>query len=165
MIERCPDCGVELAAVDTATHAYFGASASCWALYGSVLAREYGDPAFFRAHRMTVDAYAAQHPGRAERRTVRSVNLHLAGLYLTVERRSSDRHTLRVIRTLASRDASAFAWPEPPGSLGDVRVDEVAAAQDAEDHLRRVEAWARSVWRAWADHHAQVAALVASVDR
>lgn len=70
MLETCADCGISLAPVDTAAHAYLGASPSCWALYGEVLAREYCDPAYFRAHRMTVDAYAAQHPGRAERRAV-----------------------------------------------------------------------------------------------
>jgi hypothetical protein len=42
-------------------------------VYGEMLAREYGDPAYFRVHQLTVDTYAVQHPGPRERRAIQSV--------------------------------------------------------------------------------------------
>ena len=62
--ELCPGCGLSLPVVEGPTHPYIGASPSCWALFGQVIAREYGAPAYMKAHQTTVDAYAVQHPGR-----------------------------------------------------------------------------------------------------
>lgn len=130
-------------------------------LCGGVLAREYGDPRYCRAHRMTVDAYAAQHPGRPERRTVRSINVHLASLYLLLDRGASAEVARRAMATLVERHAATFMWLGPPASPGSVRVDSVVAAGDAEANGRAVDRWARSVWSAWAAYHGHVAALVA----
>ncbi|WP_217429780.1 DUF5946 family protein, partial [Sphingomonas bacterium] len=80
-------------------HGYLGASPACWARYGELLAREYGDPAYMAAHRLTVDAYCAQHPGEPERRTIQSAHVHLVGLHLTLER---DWPGKRVRATLAA---------------------------------------------------------------
>lgn len=106
-LETCPDCGIVLPAVQGSTHEYLGASPSCWALYGEVLAREYGDPGLMQIHRLTVDAYAAQHPGRPGRRSTQSVWVHLAGLYLTVEKGLGSDFARRVIGML-TREAEAF---------------------------------------------------------
>ena len=84
--DTCPDCKVVLPRADGTPHAYLGASPSCWAAYGELLAKEYSDPAYMHVHRMTVDAYCAQHPGVPERRTIQSINVHLASLYVTVEK-------------------------------------------------------------------------------
>jgi len=81
----CPGCGLLLPAADGPTHSYIGASAACWALYGQVLAIEagtYRQPAW---HRLTVDAYAVQHPGIPERRSIQSVCVHLISLCLMLE--------------------------------------------------------------------------------
>jgi hypothetical protein len=61
-------------------------SPGCWAAYGRVLEREYSDPVLFgAAHRLTVDAYALQHPGDPrERRAVQSFWLHGASLWLVL---------------------------------------------------------------------------------
>ena len=59
----CPGCGLELPQRDGPVHPYIGASAACWSLYGEVLTREYGDASYRSAHRLTLDAYAVQHPG------------------------------------------------------------------------------------------------------
>src|SRR3954470_16111070 len=85
-LEPCPGCGRLYPGSDGATHAYIGASAGCWARYGELLALEYGDARLMRWHRLTVDSYAAQHPGVPARRSAQSVHVHLAGLYLTLER-------------------------------------------------------------------------------
>ncbi|MDZ7628938.1 MAG: DUF5946 family protein [Parvularculaceae bacterium] len=36
-------------------------------------------------HRLSVDAYAVQHPGGASRQAIQSVGLHLARLYIQLE--------------------------------------------------------------------------------
>ena len=56
-----------------------------WALFRELLAREFGDPGYFAFHQLSVDTYAAQHPGRRERRSIQSVGLHLMTLFLLLE--------------------------------------------------------------------------------
>lgn len=157
LLEACPDCGVVLPAGTAAPHPYLGASPSCWSLYGEVLAREFGDPAYMRVHRMTVDAYCAQHPGAPERRTIQSINVHLSGLYLTVEKRLSGDFARKVIGALIAQDQEGFRWLAPPVDPGEVRVTDIISAEDAHAHCKAVEAWAASVWSAWSAHHAHVA--------
>ncbi|MEH3159364.1 MAG: DUF5946 family protein [Sphingomonas taxi] len=158
MTEVCPGCGATLSPHAGATHPYFGASPSCWALYGEVLAREYGDPAMMAVHRFTVDAYAVQHPGIPERRSTQSVWVHLASLYLTLERGLSHGFARKVIGILAN-EAEDFVWLDPPADLGSVTIVDVAAADTPTAHIAAVQAWAGAAWTAWQPHHATIAAL------
>jgi Family of unknown function (DUF5946) len=155
-LEVCGDCGVVLPRIDRPAHPYLGASPSCWALYGEVLAREYSDRELMKVHRLTVDAYAAQHPGKPGRRAIQSVWAHLGGLYLTVEKGASTRFTTRVIGliTTISQD---LPWLEPPETLGSMTVADVASEPDA--HAAAVRRWAADVWAAWVCHHRRVIAL------
>lgn len=157
--EVCPGCGLVLPVVDGGRHPYIGASASCWALFTKVLAREYGDPAYLAIHRTTVDAYAAQHPGLPEPRSITSVNVHLVGLYLVLERRLEPGFVGTVIGDLTKQNAD-LRWLPPPATLGSVTVIEVSR-QDASirDHEDAVRAWARSVWAAWAPHRETIVVL------
>jgi hypothetical protein len=164
-LEICPDCKVALPRSEGPRHAYLGGSASCWAAYGELLAREYGDPAYMAVHRQTVDAYCAQHPGRPERRTIQSINVHLAGLCLVIERGCSGDFARRHIAKLTEGFEERFCWLEPPASLGEVRVTDVLAADGAAIHAREVRRWAESVWSAWEPHHPHVRALVDSALR
>jgi hypothetical protein len=66
--------------VEGPVHRYLESSPGCWRLYGEVLAREYSDLAFWAAHRLTVDSYAVQHPGRSSPQTIQSVCVHLLSL-------------------------------------------------------------------------------------
>ena len=86
MIVLCPDCGALTPDVDGPTHPYVGASVGCWAMYGEVLAKEYGEYRYPSVHRLTVDAYSVQHPGTPSRRSIQSVAVHLVSLYLVLER-------------------------------------------------------------------------------
>ena len=164
-MEHCPDCGVALPAVMTGGHAYLGASPSCWAAYGELLAREYQDPAYFAAHRLTVDAYCAQHPGRPERRAIQSINVHLAGLCVTIEHGARTDDARQVIARLVAQQAARFVWLDPPPDLGEVRVTDVLRAEDASAHHRATRRWAEAVWQAWAPHHRHVRALSAAARR
>lgn len=147
----CPGCGLELPEVSTPSHRYIGASPACWALFGEVLAREYEDAAYFRVHQLTVDAYAAQHPGRPSRQSIRSVALHLATIALVVEQGADPAEGPRLHKRLARGDHPG--WLEPPADMGSITVADVSRASDPDAHEAVVRAWAGSVWRAWSAHH------------
>jgi Family of unknown function (DUF5946) len=149
---RCVGCGALFPESDGPVHRYMESSPGCWAAYGEVLAREYGDPAYGTVHRLTVDAYAAQHPGRESPQTVQSVAVHLISLSLVLERGIDARRATSAIRDAVSRKG-AFRWLPPPSPPGELTVADVLRAGNATEHVAAVEAWARAVWRAWSPHH------------
>lgn len=148
--EPCAGCGASYPKSDGPTHPYIGASAGCWAVYGEVLAREYGEFAYPPIHRLTVDAYATQHPGTPSRRSIQSVAIHLISLHLVLERGLEARAATEAIGRAVRR--GGFVWLEPPASRGELAILDVRDAVDLPDHVRRVESWARSVWSAWSFH-------------
>ncbi len=151
----CPGCGLTVADVAGPSHPYIGAATGCWALYGEVLAREYGELRYPEVHRLTVDAYAAQHPGVPSRRSIQSVAVHLVSLHLVLERGfNGARATAAIRRVLAARPT--LVWLEPPARLGAGTVADIVAARTAAEHESRVRRWAAAVWTAWAPHHGTV---------
>lgn len=152
----CVGCGALVPDSDGPTHAYIGASPGCWALYGKVLAKEYGDyPLYAPVHRLTVDAYAAQHPGTPSRRSIQSVAVHLIRLQLQLERGLPyDKANAAMLR-VSSRSGD-FVWLDPPVPTGGVTVLDVLRAGGPEEHIGRVRRWAESVWEAWTPHHETV---------
>ena len=111
---KCPGCGLVLAEQEGPTHPYMHCSAACWQVYGRVLAREYGNPDLLVTHRLTVDAYAVQHPGGADRKSIQSVGLHLARLHLTLDRQLRPEQVNKVAIRLGARKAG-FVWLDPTG--------------------------------------------------
>jgi hypothetical protein len=153
-VEVCPGCGLTAETVSTQTHAYIAASPSCWAVYGEVLAREYSNPELAsRAHQLTVDAYAAQHPGPGH--PDKSVDVHLVGLHLMLDRGAVHERMPYLRKYLVD---TAREWPQfpPPSDLGELRVDSVASAIEPAFHIEAARAWSESVWRAWSERHAAV---------
>ncbi|MBA3839846.1 MAG: hypothetical protein H0X55_06055 [Thermoleophilaceae bacterium] len=150
----CPGCGALLPAEDGPTHPYIRASPACWARYGEVLAREFGDPDYFALHQLTVDAYAVQHPGVAERRAIQSVGLHLMTLCMVIEDGADPREGPKLHRRMVRRPA--FEWLDPPPMDGRLTVAAILPAQSPSEHERLVRAWARDVWEAWTPHHETV---------
>ena len=148
----CVGCGALVPARDSATHPYIGASPGCWAIFGEVLAREYGEYGYPAVHRLTVDAYAAQHPGTPSRRSIQSVAVHLISLHLILEHGLASEQATGAIRD-ALRHRGQFVWLDPPDSTGPVTILDVRAARDVTEHEHLVWAWARSVWKAWSPHH------------
>lgn len=148
----CPDCGGLFEETDMAPHPYMGGSPGCWAVFNEVLAREFQDAGYFAAHRMMVDAYAAQHPGDPRnRRAVQSVNIHLAALYLIFEENRADI-VPKTLKALATNHKDIFRPLEKPQTF-DVTVEDVVDAKDAAEHCALVRKWAENVWRANAAHH------------
>ena len=147
----CRGCGGLFEPLEGATHPYMLSSPGCWAAYGDVLARECADPALFVAcHRLTVDAYAVQHPGSpTDRRAVQSVWLHFAALDAMFSYGASHDAARALLQWLAGREAFP-ALPDMPAMPLTVRDI------DAGDHARSVERWAQSA-------HAALAPLLKSV--
>jgi hypothetical protein len=149
-------CGLETPALDGPRHVYFNSTAGCWAAYGEVLAREFTTPALLPIHQLSVDSYAAQHPGGAH--PDKSIDIHLVGLYLVLERRVPTTEMPGRHKHLAD---TVREWPHfaPPSDLGKIRADDIARAKSSEAHAQAVRAWAGSVWQAWSAHHPAIEEL------
>ncbi len=118
-----------------------------------------GDADFI--HQQVVDAFAAQHV-TAQSKPI-GVAFALIGLYLHLERGYSGRKVQEAHTRLARRQKQ---WPAfvPPANVGELTVVDVmrcATRCDARDQA--IEAWCESVWSAWHDSHAQVAALLSQL--
>jgi hypothetical protein len=147
------------------THPYIGSAPGCWALYGEVLGREYGEFNYPGVHRLCFDTYAVQHPRPGagggdqpseslKRKATQSVAVHLIALHFTLERGLNSQHALNAIRR-AIEGAGNHHELEPPDFAGCLTVVNVARppASDVEEHSQRVRAWSESVWQAWSAHH------------
>lgn len=159
----CPGCGALFPDIRGPVHRYMESSPGCWAAYGQVLAQEYSDPSLGDIHRLSVDAYAAQHPGQPSPQSMKSVGVHLIRLFLTVERGFDVRESNRIMVAI-SKVKNRFGWLQPPSSLGRVTVADVAGATDVEEHRKAVHAWTQSVWEAWAEHHETIRERAALLD-
>jgi hypothetical protein len=122
--------------------------------------REYGELGNPAVHRMSVDAYAVQHPGVPEPRAIRSVAVHLMGLCLVLERGFRPEGATKRLGALVER--AQPHWLEPPLPNGRLTVEHPLATEGAEDHARLVREWATDVWLAWSPHHPQVNAWLDS---
>ena len=152
-LSRC-SCGALLPDQEGPTHRYLLSTAACWAGYGEVLAREYENPARWAAHRLCVDAYAAQHPGRDSQPSRQSVALHLSRLGLCFEYGWPAEQIDRAMPALLALKRTA-EWLEPPVFEG-LTFLHVSRAGSDEEHLAAVEQWARFVWESWKPRHGAV---------
>jgi hypothetical protein len=161
MSERCFACSGSFEAVEGPTHQYMLSSPGCWNAYGTLLAREYESPMLFGAvHRLTVDAYALQHPGNpSDRRARKSVWIHYAALYLSLRKKENHVRIPRVMQKLTVRSFPALP---PAPALFDVTLEDVLA-QGATNHISAVKAWANCAFEAWAELEDQTVAMLKSL--
>ena len=152
--DPCPGCGVSLPRVDGPVHRYMESSAACWQRYGELLVRDYSDPAYRAAHRLVVDAYAVQHPGRPSPQSIQSVAIHLIALCVVLERGWDFHRASTLLGVAAARDD--YAWLTPPLAPATLTVLHPLAASSAAGHATAVREWAEAAWRDWGRHHAQV---------
>ncbi|MBM4068192.1 MAG: hypothetical protein FJ271_04525 [Planctomycetes bacterium] len=145
----CPACGAP----------GVGGLDGCRAMLGRVGEREFSDPEYFRAHRLTVDAYSLQHPEQFMESS-KSAAAHLAGMCWSMERGRSIHLPAPLKCWVDGPRKYACVTPPPPRARGTITVVDVVGAEDAAEHERRVEAWAQSAWAAWSDHWAQARAWV-----
>jgi len=151
----CIGCGALFPAIEGPTHRYMESSPACWAAYGEVLAREYTDLAYAENHRLGVDAYAVQHPGRPSPQSIQSVAVHLIRLCLLLEG-ELDLNRANEAMLRATELKNRFIWLEPPPNRGSITVADIHRASNSNDHVRRVRQWAESAWQAWSPHHSQI---------
>ena len=148
----CPGCGAAIPDPGGSAVGSGASSAGCWAAYGDLVAREYGEWSNPPIHRLTSATYAAQHPGATEGNAVQAMAVHLMTLLFTIERGVD---VVKVPRQIgrAVADPSELRWLEPPKDPGWQTILDVRGARDVRDHTARVERWGRSVWEAWSHHH------------
>jgi len=130
-------------------------SAGCWAAFGEVMAREYSDTTYFDVHRLSVDAYAVQHPGIPSKQTIGSVGVHLIRLCLFHEYGLTPECANDAM-VKASKNKENFIWLEPPLLVGKITVADVVEASGVEQHKTLVREWAKEAWEVWSPHHVQV---------
>ena len=148
----CPGCGGFFPDITGPTHRYMESSAGCWAVYGEVLAREYSDRAYFQIHRLTVDTYAAQHPGQPSPQSIKSVGIHLIRLHLLLERNLAMEQANQAMLIINQQKAN-FIWLAPPSVSPSLNVSDIYQAQNVEEHRQLVREWALEVWNLWSAHH------------
>ena len=150
----CPDCRALVPDVDGPTHAYLGGSAGCWAAWGELQARGYGDLSAAAAMPLAIDAYAAQHHGLAGRRQAQSVWVHLVSLCAILERGLAPADGIWLKHEMLRHDP-VFPWLAPPADPGPVTVLDATAA-GPEEFAPVVWRWGASVWEAWTAHHGTI---------
>ncbi len=148
-------CGARVPDIAGPVHRYMESLPGCWAAYGEILAREYGDIAFATAHSLTVDSYAIQHPGQPSPQSVQSVGLHLISLSLVLEHGATTQEATAALRR-GSRCKQPFVWLDPPNHRGMITVLDLRAAETPEQHVKCVWEWARAAWAAWSKHHERI---------
>jgi hypothetical protein len=152
----CPGCGACIRVESQLPYGgYYHVSDACWALYTEVLGREFSNALVFgQVHQLTVDAYAVQHAGG--RHPDKSVDVHLVGLHLVLDRERPPKDVPLLLQRLVS---NVEDWPrfETPKLRGSATIEDVAAATTPLEHVEAARRWAEGVWRAWTPHHAAIA--------
>jgi len=152
MSEECFSCGGVFASPSCdVTHAYMASTAGCWETYTALLAREYGNAVLFgRCHRLTVDAFAVQHPGNPEERRARqSFWIHGASLWLVLRMGCSHSEATAALPLLARGD-----FPLPPKTSGFAMTHADVIAADAAKHEELIRKWAEAALAGCPEAHA-----------
>ncbi|MDC6363631.1 MULTISPECIES: DUF5946 family protein [Flavobacteriaceae] len=150
---KCYGCGALVDHIEGVPHKYIGATQGCWDLYVQILAKEYGEYNYPElTHRLTVDTYAIQHPGMLGRQSKKSVNVHLASLYLVLVKNVGGKEATQKIGKLLAKKPE-FEWLEPPFPNGQKTVLDVLPASNLGEHEQKVRAWAVNVWSCWNSKH------------
>ncbi len=156
---RCFSCGAEAPDIQGEVHRYMDSSPGCWKLFGDILEKEYADQAYWKNHRITVDAYAVQHYGVPSPQAIQSVNLHLASLHLIYVNGFDVKQADKGLTYLAGFK-SELSWLTPPAAVGSINVTTILRAKNAEEHCELIYKWGKDAWEAWKEHHQTVQRFV-----
>ena len=159
--EACPGCGGRFSPRSGPVHRYMTSSPACWAAFGAVLASEYADPRLLSVHRLSVDAYAVQHPGGGSRQAIQSVGLHLARLHVQLEKQLSPEAANAFMLRAGRRKSDLPKLDRPSGFS--VTVAQIAPIAGSVDHEPMVRRWAQSAWDDWAHAHEFVRQWAAAI--
>ncbi len=159
----CFACGAKSLDVDGICHEYMLSSPGCWTMFGEIMAKEFSNEKYWRAHEFTVDAYALQHIGKKEdKRALNSVNIHLASLYTIFGEGKSYEHAAQYRKEFSQfyKGKDLLDWLEPPESFGQLTIFDSWNNENPDLHFEITEHWAKSVWESWAHQHDKIAYLV-----
>ncbi len=123
----------------------------CRKLFEEVLVKDYSDYRYAKTHRLMVDAYSLQHP-EEYMLSGKSFAAHLTGMYAALECKESSAVN-RTVQKWLSGNPHIDKPVELPLERGDITIIYVHSAIDTEEHCRRVQQWADSVWSAWSEYH------------
>lgn len=122
----------------------------CQEYFDTVLAREFSDAGYWKAHRLTVDAYSLQHPDK-HMISPKSFAAHLAGMCIAMEF-DNNPHLFRRLQQWLDGEKK-LEKPDLLDDVGDLTIAHVMSAKHAEEHLRLVKEWAEDVWNTYAVYH------------
>jgi hypothetical protein len=151
----------------------------CLATLYDIIAKENELFGYPPAHRLIIDAYAAQHPRHPEvqqafaieqrliKASVQSITVHLIGLYCAIELKIELPKIAQVMGAmLAQMKQQSFEFYDlqAPADLGSVKVMDVksrlfAHACSSDEYLQLAMHWAKTVWDAWKEQHATIGKL------
>lgn len=151
MTETCVGCGALFEPEDGPIHPYMLSSAACFRRFTDALAAEYSDLALMATHRLTVDTFAIQHPGKnSERRAVQSVALHLTRLTIQLSGRYSPQETNDVMLGLG-KFKEELTYLAPPSKFTLTTAD-LARHTGTDTHAAFVREWAQATLDDWSAH-------------
>jgi hypothetical protein len=152
---KCMWCHGEFDDVKGVVHEYIESTPGCWAAYSKLLSLEYENyPVLGNIHRLTVDTYAAQHPGKPSKRSIQSVWGHLVAMYFFLDKgMDGERTRSRLGRFVQSNPD--LVWLSPPDFSRCITVAYPLSAQGTDDHVKKVMEWGRSVYQSWMRIHGQ----------
>lgn len=140
--ESCAGCGLVIA----------GGTEACQAIFEQLSARDFGDPAYGRMHRMVVDAYCLQHPDRYCL-SAKSLAAHLCGMCELIEHDGDRALPSAPLRRWLDGER-ALEKPSLPDVRGAVTIAGVAGEIGPDAYAGAVERWAESTWVAYSSLHA-----------
>ena len=148
----CRGCGIILEDVDGPVDPYGVSTSACWAFYtNNILTRDFSGEEYFASHRITVDAYMAQHPSRVSRASVQSVWVHLAGLYLLIIKKASPKFIGRFMQ-IATEKKIRHPWLDPPEKFT-LNARHLTGATEPGEYFKLAFEWGNAVWNDWEAHH------------
>lgn len=150
MSDVCASCGQTVG----------GGTEGCQRLFEAIGLREYEDMRFARHHRIVVDVYAMQHPGRYGR-SAKSFAAHLTGLCAWIESEGDEQSINAAVQRWLS-GPSPIDKPPLPARYGAVTIRELVEADGPVAYGDAIRGWARSTWDAYASLHGVARAWIAT---
>jgi hypothetical protein len=135
------------------TYRVAGGTAGCQARFDRLIARDFSDALYFRAHRMLVDTYCLQHP-QQYCASAKSFAAHLAGLCWFMQHSDVSRAIgpEALQRWLSGR--TDLVKPEIPAVRGTMTIGDIDEAANPLVYAETVEQWAGVTWDAYRPLHA-----------
>ena len=159
MKTKCSGCGVELEYIEGKTDPYECSTAACWTTYNQLMAKEFSEPDYFVAHRLTVDAYMTQHPSNTSIASVQSVWVHLVALYLTLEKETQSQFVSKIMAKITAPKIQ-FEWLTPPNPNSyKITANDLIQENTPEQYTELAKEWAKDVWNSWNEHHEKIKKL------